>query len=640
MKKYIGLILLYCFIFNTAHSQLCTGSLGDPVVNITFGNYTTPRGPLKKGVTTLTYVTGCPNDGEYTLADLLFGCFNNSWHLLSRDHTGDVGRFMVVNASVEPSDFYVDTVSGLCGNTLYEFAAWAANVLLPTSCGGNGIKPNLTFRIETTTGTVLKKFDSGDIPATALTTWNQYGTFFTTPAGVGSVVLRITNNAKGGCGNDLMLDDITFRACGPRINAYISGNSNQSIEVCENNKNDFQFNASYSTGFTDPVLQWQISKDTGKTWVDIAGEQNNTYTRKVTGFGSFQYRVVIAERANFASSQCRLASNVTTITVNPMPVGPSYTEVTGCINKDIRMYAVEGSGFTYTWTGPNNFSSPISSPVISNVTNKDSGNYVTFINTPLGCTRRDTFNLKVYPGVTASVNANANVCEGSSIVLQASGGAVYNWFPVTALSDAHIANPVASPEDTVNYTVVVANQFGCKDTTHTTVNVWKKPVVNAGVDQRIFEGASTVLSGTVSGTSISFNWMPNVSIQNSNQLTPTVNPVDNTTYLLTGISDLGCGSATDDVIISVYKQIKIPNIFSPNGDGINDTWAIRDMDTYPDATIKVFNRGGQIVFEAKTGSKEWDGTYHGKPLPLATYYYIIDLNIGKPVLSGSIVLIR
>ncbi|MEN9686533.1 MAG: hypothetical protein RLZZ28_2319, partial [Bacteroidota bacterium] len=227
MKKLLIACIFYGLLLNSANSQLCTGSLGDPVVNITFGNDNTANGPLKPGVTNLSYNPGgCPNDGQYSIANLMFGCFNNTWFLLAGDHTQDVGgRYMVINASFEPSDFYVDTVSGLCGNTVYEFAAWAANVLRPSACGGAGIKPNLSFRIETITGQVLQTVNSGDIPNSSSILWQQYGTYFTTPSGTGTVVLRITNNSKGGCGNDLMLDDITFRPCGPKITAYVSTDS-------------------------------------------------------------------------------------------------------------------------------------------------------------------------------------------------------------------------------------------------------------------------------------------------------------------------------------------------------------------------------------------------------------------------------
>ncbi|MGH2566223.1 MAG: hypothetical protein ACRDE5_17015, partial [Ginsengibacter sp.] len=123
-------------------AQLCQGSLGDPVVNITFGAGTNP-GPSLGGSTNYGYVNhDCPDDGFYTVANSTSGCFGGTWHTLVEDHTpGDVnGYMMVVNASFNPGDFFVKTVDGLCPNTTYEFAAWMYNVLQAFACNGQGIK--------------------------------------------------------------------------------------------------------------------------------------------------------------------------------------------------------------------------------------------------------------------------------------------------------------------------------------------------------------------------------------------------------------------------------------------------------------------------------------------------------------------
>uniref|UniRef100_UPI0013D3D9C1 gliding motility-associated C-terminal domain-containing protein n=1 Tax=Raoultella planticola TaxID=575 RepID=UPI0013D3D9C1 len=81
----------------------------------------------------------------------------------------------------------------------------------------------------------------------------------------------------------------------------------------------------------------------------------------------------------------------------------------------------------------------------------------------------------------------------------------------------------------------------------------------------------------------------------------------------------GC-SVTDTTFIKVLLTIDVPNVFSPNGDGINDTWKIKYLESYPGATVEVFDRYGQVVFKSQGYNKEWDGTYNGNPLPVATYY--------------------
>ncbi|RYF92956.1 MAG: gliding motility-associated C-terminal domain-containing protein, partial [Chitinophagaceae bacterium] len=199
--------------FRELDAQLCQGSLGDPIVNITFGSGANPAPALKAATTTYQYLASdCPGDGFYTVRNNTISCFGNTWHSLNSDHTGDPnGYFMLVNASFQPSAFYIDTVKGLCGNTTYEFAAWIANVLKPTSCSPNPIHPDLTFTLERTDGTVLQTYKTGAITTTPFASWKQYGFFFTMPANASEVVVRIFNNAQGGCGNDLALDDITFR---------------------------------------------------------------------------------------------------------------------------------------------------------------------------------------------------------------------------------------------------------------------------------------------------------------------------------------------------------------------------------------------------------------------------------------------
>ncbi|MEO7213746.1 gliding motility-associated C-terminal domain-containing protein [Mucilaginibacter sp.] len=83
----------------------------------------------------------------------------------------------------------------------------------------------------------------------------------------------------------------------------------------------------------------------------------------------------------------------------------------------------------------------------------------------------------------------------------------------------------------------------------------------------------------------------------------------------------------------------IVNTFTPNGDGINDYWVIKGLDTYPDATVNIFNRYGKSVFQSTGYAKPFDGTYNGKPLPAGVYYYMINLKRGD-ILSGNVTILR
>jgi gliding motility-associated-like protein len=79
----------------------------------------------------------------------------------------------------------------------------------------------------------------------------------------------------------------------------------------------------------------------------------------------------------------------------------------------------------------------------------------------------------------------------------------------------------------------------------------------------------------------------------------------------------------------IDSELFIPNGFTPNGDGYNDTWEIPYLNNYPESTIKIFNRWGQELYSSNGNLNPWNGTYKGKDLPTADYYYIIVIVFNK-----------
>ena len=643
IKIISGLILSIC-LCNCITAQVCTGSLGDPIIRVTFGSDATPKGPLRAGVTSLTYTgSGCPNDGQYAITNMSFGCWGNSWHLMVGDHTGDVGgRFMIVNASPEPNTFYVDTINGLCGGLTYEMAVFIANVLRPSSCAGKGVMPNLTFTIENLSGTVLHSYQTGDISVENQKVWKKFGTLFQAPAGVGKLILRIVNNAPGGinCGNDFALDDITFRACGPIIAAQIDGRQVAELDICENVQQPIVFAAQLPTSFIQPRIQWQLSLDTGKTFTDIPGEQSINFLRKNTPGGSYQYRAMVYEAANAASPACRFSSNITIVNINPMPVQTAPTKFFGCADSDFYLQSVEGTGLSYQWQGPNGFTASVKDPIIKNITYADSGLYQVRIITDRACERTDSFYIRVYPGTYLVADSGGMICEGEEIVLRAQGEGQFRWTPSTGLSDSTSPNPKAYPIITTYYRVMLTNRYGCKDSAEVVVRVNQKLRVGAGPDRGMFEGDTLILQGSVTGDPLDFYWLPNQWMNDAKLLKPIVSATDNIRYTLYATSKLGCPIQQDDVQISVYKKLRIPNSFSPNGDGIHDSWVIENGNTYPNGMAYVYSRNGSLVYTAKATAVNWNGTLQGKQLPVGTYYYVIQLGINRPAATGWIWLTR
>ena len=93
-------------------------------------------------------------------------------------------------------------------------------------------------------------------------------------------------------------------------------------------------------------------------------------------------------------------------------------------------------------------------------------------------------------------------------------------------------------------------------------------------------------------------------------------------------------------VIYIKEKPFIPNVFSPNGDGTNDDWQIDFLWNHPECRVEIFNRNGHKIYSSVGYFSAWNGTYNGQPLPVATYYYIIDLRNGDGLLSGSVTILR
>lgn len=180
---------------------------------------------------------------------------------------------------------------------------------------------------------------------------------------------------------------------------------------------------------------------------------------------------------------------------------------------------------------------------------------------------------------------------------------------------------------------------GCSAFATQTVTVNPTPTANAGPDKGILPDGVALLEGSGTGADIRFSWTPADHINDPTRARPSVSPKEDTRYTLTVSSKDGC-KASDEVEVKVLTKIAVPNAFTPNGDGINDTWVLLYLESYPGCTVEVFNRYGQRVFHSSGNSRAWDGKMNGSLLPPATYYWVIDPKNGKGLLKGSVTIIR
>ncbi|HRH36827.1 MAG TPA: gliding motility-associated C-terminal domain-containing protein [Flavobacteriales bacterium] len=144
---------------------------------------------------------------------------------------------------------------------------------------------------------------------------------------------------------------------------------------------------------------------------------------------------------------------------------------------------------------------------------------------------------------------------------------------------------------------------------------------DAGDDQEIAEGGSVQLNAT-GGTT--YSWSPSSGLSSVSIPDPIADPLSSTTYAVTTVIN-GC-SFTDSLLVEVVRLIDPPNTFSPNGDDINDTWAVPGIADYPGSEVLIYDRWGQKVFKSNGYREPWDGTRDGKAVSEGTYYYYIKLS--------------
>lgn len=233
-------------------------------------------------------------------------------------------------------------------------------------------------------------------------------------------------------------------------------------------------------------------------------------------------------------------------------------------------------------------------------------------------------NIPSFPITQASI---VNVLPGDGI------------FSGDGISSSGIFDPRSAGAGTylIRYTYTGTN--GCMNYKEQSISVFPVPTIDAGPDRFVLEGGSSVLLGRGTGNGLTYSWSPSTWLNNSKIAQPTVTPTNDIVYTLTATSADGC-VASDEVTVEVLKTPKIPNTFSPNGDGIHDKWEIKYLNTYPGCTVEIYNRYGQLVFQSTGYNQPWDGTFKDKPLPAGTYYYIINPKNGRKQMSGFVDIIR
>ena len=254
------------------------------------------------------------------------------------------------------------------------------------------------------------------------------------------------------------------------------------------------------------------------------------------------------------------------------------------------------------------------------------GNYWVKVINSFGCSGADTINLTFSP-LYINIGNDTILCIGDSVTLNAGiTGGTYQWNTGAITQSINVS-------DAGNYWVEV-NWGNCNNSDTITINTVQRPIVNLGNDTIMCPGDLIML---YAGSGYNYLWS-----NGGTQATLNVNYPG--TYSVT-VSNAGCIAFDEIKIAECNSEIWVPNVFTPNGDGINETF-------YPvctnieEITMYVYNRWGNQIYEGSGRNLKWDGRYMGKMCPDGVYYYLINYtykgngHVELKQLHGSVTLLK
>jgi len=371
------------------------------------------------------------------------------------------------------------------------------------------------------------------------------------------------------------------------------------------------------------------------TWAFLPTTLN---TINNTATGNSQANQLSYIKLTLAKEGCKLTASAN---IAPNPV---------CEGSDI-VLSVDISfpigNVSYQWSGPGGFSSTDASPIITNVTTVNSGTYYVTITDEANCSTTAEVSLNVNSLPLVTVSYNGPICSGDTLDLFVSDvpGGMYQWSGPNNFT-SNDQNPSilnASTLNAGNYTVTVIDANGCSTTTLLNVIIHQTPNVLIGNDTTISIGNSIQLEVTGADK---YTWQPTTYLTPLNNEWSKVisTPTEDITYCAIGEDLNGCIDTACIKINIDYNcgELYIPEAFSPDGDGLHDTWSIKYR-CMKYIELQIYNRWGELVFETTDINSKWDGTYKGKPLNTDVFVFtakIITYKNEEIFKKGSIILIR
>lgn len=360
----------------------------------------------------------------------------------------------------------------------------------------------------------------------------------------------------------------------------------------------------------------------------------NSFTPLVSPDVPTVYYATLVESRGCIATDSVMVNVVSKVTLNLKP------DTTICLT-DTALINTVSDGLHYLWTP----ASTVINDTAKNTQVVPAANTTYHLVASIGkCSTPGNIDVKVIPYPKADAGKDTAICFPKSYQLHATGGSIYIWSPPNFLNNPGIANPVSSPQESIEYIVQVNDVLGCPKSTFDSViiNV-EKIIADAGPrDTSIVVNQPLQLNGT--GAQF-YQWSPPTGLNNPDIANPVALLSESQQYILKVQSAAGC-SSTDTINVTVYKVkpgLYVPDAFTPNGDGKNDIFRPILIGMKSLKFFKVYNRLGQLIYSTNIINQGWDGNFKGAPQDPGVFVWMAQGEdyLGKIIFKkGSVTLIR
>ncbi len=425
------------------------------------------------------------------------------------------------------------------------------------------------------------------------------------------------------------IDTVKINFAGVKNNSISS-----SQQICRNQMPSLLTGDSSLIGHT---YLWQSSRDSLR-WTDLDSTLN--YQPKELLFSTYFRRKVTPDSCDFKYS------NVVLIEVSKLKVEPKITHVScfGGTNGKIELKITGAFGnYQILWEDGTTQNS---------LTNLSKGEYKVKIIDDLGC--QDSLLIPISEPlllegklVSEEATCNSKINDGK-IYLEINGGTepyrtIWTYQGITIATNKTELSEL-EPNEIDEYQVKIIDANNCELDLSDFV-VRRKPInARFGYDYESYckleiNPTPTILNNIENKNGFFFTNDTGISLDSLNGEI-NLKESNQGTYKIVYQAD-ECSADTVFVEINEDCFAGIPNTFTPNNDGTNDTWQIRFLERYPNADIEIFDRTGKILFTQKNGyNKEWDALLNGVKLAEGTYYYRIRISDSLKPIMGYISVVR